>query len=260
MASSSEDILGYAVDSRSLADCLDEIMGWISQNNPCRWFACLNPHSCVEARKDVLFAQSLRSTDILIPDGIGIVMASHFLNGKIRKRITGADVFFGLQERLNQGKGYSVFFLGSTNETLSIIQEKMKVDYPRVKVAGSYSPPFKLEFSAEDTEAMVKAVNDSGADVLWVGMTAPKQEKWIFQNKDRLKVKFAGAIGAVFDFYAGRVKRAHPFFQKLGLEWLVRLVKEPRRLWRRYLVNTFIFLWCLLWAKLPARNGPVAKS
>ncbi len=244
MKSSAEDVLGYEVDHRDLAECLNEMSGW-TQDNSCRWFACLNPHSYVEARKDVLFANSLRDADMLVPDGVGIVIASRVLNGKIKQRITGADVFLGLQDRLNQSGGHSVFFLGSTKETLALIQEKMKTDYPNLKVAGIYSPPFKPEFSSEDTDVMVKAINDSGADVLWVGMTAPKQEKWIVQNKNRLKIKFAGAIGAVFDFYAGRVKRAHPLFQKLGLEWLVRLVKEPRRLWRRYLVNTFIFLWCV---------------
>jgi N-acetylglucosaminyldiphosphoundecaprenol N-acetyl-beta-D-mannosaminyltransferase len=97
---------------------------------------------------------------------------------------------------------------------------------------------------------MIAAINASKADVLWVGMTAPKQEKWIFENRARLNVKFAGAIGAVFDFYTGRVKRSHPVFQRLGLEWLPRLVQQPRRLWRRMFVSAPIFVWHVLKQKV----------
>ena len=105
-----------------------------------------------------------------------------------------------------------------------------------------YSPPFKEVFSEEENRAMIEAVNRAGPDVLWVGMTAPKQEKWIYQNKDRLNVKFIGAIGAVFDFYAGTVKRPHPWFLDHGLEWLPRLLGEPRRLWKRMFVSAPLFM------------------
>ena len=101
----------------------------------------------------------------------------------------------------------------------------------------------KPAFSAEDNDRMVSAVNEASPDVLWVGMTAPKQELWIARNRHRLHVKIAAAVGAVFDFYAGQVKRPHPFFQRHGLEWLPRLVGEPRRLWRRTVVSAPIFLW-----------------
>jgi N-acetylglucosaminyldiphosphoundecaprenol N-acetyl-beta-D-mannosaminyltransferase len=119
----------------------------------------------------------------------------------------------------------------------------MQADFPHVEVAGTHSPPFRPEPSRDDTEEMIERVNASGADVLWVGMTAPKQEKWIHDNRHRLDVSFAGPIGAVFDFYAGNVRRAGPAWQRLGLEWLPRLVQEPRRLWRRNLVSTPAFLF-----------------
>ena len=108
----------------------------------------------------------------------------------------------------------------------------MNHDFPNIKVT-THSPPFKPEFSEEDNRQMIEAINQASPDVLWVGMTAPKQEKWIYQNKDKLNVKFIGAIGAVFDFYAGTVKRSSPWFQKHGLEWLPRLLQEPRLLWYR---------------------------
>jgi N-acetylglucosaminyldiphosphoundecaprenol N-acetyl-beta-D-mannosaminyltransferase len=117
-------------------------------------------------------------------------------------------------------------------------------------VAGTFSPPYKPEFSPAELDMMIAAINAVRPDVLWVGMTAPKQEKWIYQNRHRLQVKFIGAVGAVFDFYTGRVKRSHPIFQNLGLEWLPRLLQEPRRLWRRMGVSAPIFIWHVLKAKI----------
>jgi N-acetylglucosaminyldiphosphoundecaprenol N-acetyl-beta-D-mannosaminyltransferase len=136
-----------------------------------------------------------------------------------------------------------VFFLGATDSTLGSIRERVKRDFPRLLVAGTYSPPFKATYTIADTDAMVSVVNGAAPDVLWVGLTAPKQEKWIFANRDRLNVRFTGAVGAVFDFYGGRVKRSHAAFQELGLEWLPRLLKEPRRLWRRMFISAPVFAW-----------------
>lgn len=135
------------------------------------------------------------------------------------------------------------YFLGSTPETLAAIERRMVLDYPNLILAGTFSPPFKADYSEAELADMIDAINASSADVLWVGLTAPKQEKWIHQNRARLNVRFAGAIGAVFDFYTGRIKRSHPVYQKLGLEWLPRLLQEPRRLWRRMGVSAPIFLW-----------------
>lgn len=239
--------MGYAVDKRGLAACVDEAVEWIAKGDHCRWLACLNPYSYEVSLGDVVFSNALRDADWLIPDGTGIIIASRLLNGGIKERVTGIEFFSLLQKRLNQAGGHKVFILGSTEDTLAAIREKMKRDFPNFWVAGIYSPPYKPEFSPEDTNAMVAAVNESGADVLWAGMTAPKQEKWIFQNRHRLKVKFAGAIGGAFEYYSGRVKRAPPVLRKMGLEWLVRLVQEPCRLWRRYLVTSPWFFWHLFW-------------
>ena len=123
-------------------------------------------------------------------------------------------------------------------------------DFPKVRVAGVYSPAFRDVFSAEENAAMVAAINAARPDVLWVGMTAPKQEKWVRQHRDQLDVRFIGPVGAVFDFFIGRVKRSHPLFQRLGLEWLPRLLQEPRRLWRRNFVSNPSFLLRVIWARL----------
>lgn len=245
-----ENILGYAVYAAPPAACADEIASWIDGGGRPRWLACLNPHSYVAALGRPRFAEALKDADWLVPDGIGVVQASWFLGGRIRQRITGSDVFRAVQDGLQaRGKG-SVFFLGSTDETLSRIRERVSADWPALKVAGTYSPPFRTEFSNAEIDDMVAAINAARPDVLWVGMTAPKQEEWIHRVIGRLDVRFAAAIGAVFDFYIGRVKRSHPVFQRMGLEWLPRLLQEPRRLWRRMFVSAPIFIWHVLWARV----------
>ncbi len=233
-----EDVVGYPVYCGAMpgiVNCVTELVLTDSKN--CRYFACLNPHSAEIAAGDEFFHNALVCADFLTADGIGVVYASRLLGGRIRDRITGMDVFLAVNEALDRQGGASVFFLGSTEETLAKIRRKMAEDYPNLTVAGTYSPPFKDEFSEADNEAMLAAVRACAPDVLWVGMTAPKQEKWLHANQEQLATNFAGPIGAVFDFYVGNIERAGPGWQKVGLEWLPRLVQEPRRLWRRALVS-----------------------
>jgi N-acetylglucosaminyldiphosphoundecaprenol N-acetyl-beta-D-mannosaminyltransferase len=248
-----EDILGYRVLNSGLTRCLDDITKWIANGHHCKWLSCINPHSYVVSMDDPQFSNALRNADWLVPDGAGIVMASRFLGGRITQRITGSDIFHGLHNRL-QHVGAKVFFLGSTETTLHAIRKKMGIDWPHIRIVGTCSPPFKPAFSREETRAMVAAVNAASPDVLWVGMTAPKQEKWLFENQCNLNVKFAGAVGAVFDFYTGRVRRSHPVFQHLGLEWLPRLINEPRRLWNRNFVSTPRFLYRLAMQRKNGQN------
>jgi len=236
-------LLGFRVDAQHREKLEEEIAQRILKNDPCRWLACLNPHSVVMAGKDAAFKEALNGADWLIPDGTGIVLASRVLGRGIRERVTGYDIFKGVHEELNSAKEVSVFFLGSTEGTLKIIQKRMAEDYPIVRVAGVFSPPFKAEFTPDDDKAMIEAVNAVQPDILWVGMTAPKQEKWVNRNKDRLNVKFIGAVGAVFDYYAGNIKRAPDWVCRMGLEWLFRWIQEPRRLWERNIVSTPKFLW-----------------
>lgn len=240
--SPSENILGYDVSTASKEDCNKQILAWMASGEKGKYLVCANPHSLEVARGDGIFHEAIRQADLVVPDGIGILLASRIHGGNIRERVTGSDIFWGLSKSLNLARGYRVFFLGSTETNLASIRERMRADFPNITVAGVYSPPFKSEFSADDNERMVSAVNDAQPDVLWVGMTAPKQEKWIFQNRHELQAKVIGAIGAVFDFYTGNVKRPHPLFQRAGLEWLPRLIQEPCRLWRRNFVSNPAFL------------------
>lgn len=231
-----ENILGYNVNALSVDACADRLFQSLREGKR-TWLACFNPHSYAVTLKNETFARALKSADWLVPDGTGVVLASRLLGGAIHDRVTGSDVFAGLHKRMNDAGSMRVFFLGSTKETLELIRQKMALDYPNIKVAGVFSPPFKDVYSRAEISEMIKAINSAAPDVLWVGMSAPKQEKFIFENRARLNVKFAAAVGAVFDFYAGNVKRSHPVFQRLGLEWLPRLIQEPRRLWRRMFDN-----------------------
>jgi N-acetylglucosaminyldiphosphoundecaprenol N-acetyl-beta-D-mannosaminyltransferase len=240
-----EDILGYQVFSGSSSACVALAEEWLISGETGRFFACANPHSLEVARNDPDFRSALLGADLLSADGVGILIASRLMGGTLRERVTGFDMFMGVSQVLERTKG-SVFFLGSTEETLAKIRERIAVDYPSIRVLGTYSPPFRDEFDAEDDRAMVDAINTAAPDVLWVGMTAPKQEKWIHRNKARLDVGFVGAIGAVFDYYTGNVKRPGPVFQKLGLEWLLRQIQDPKRFWRRALVTQPSFLMRVL--------------
>ncbi len=244
-----ESFLGYKVRNDTIESCVSEIRDAIDSGDQQKWLACINPHSYVVAHRRSQFEAALHAADWLIPDGVGIFIASRILGGRIRQRITGPEVFSALHDLLQASGNYSVFFLGSTDETLAAISSRLKNDWPDIRIAGTYSPPFKPIFSDADIDSMVKQVNSARPDVLWVGMTAPKQEEWIYQALPRLNVPFTAAVGAVFDFYAGKVKRSHPLSRQFGLEWLPRLVREPRRLWRRTLVSAPIFVWHVVLAR-----------
>ncbi len=230
----------------SSRQCVGKIEQWISEGAVGKTFFCANPHSLVLSNYDYVFEKALKSADLLTPDGVGIVFASRALGGKIRERVTGSDIFWSLSNLLNGTGGRSYFFLGSTKKTLTAIREKMAKDYPHIIFAGHHSPSFAPDFDEEENAATIDIINSAAPDVLWVGMTAPKQEKWIYSNRERLNVKFIGAIGAVFDFYAGNVKRSSPFFQRIGLEWLPRFLQEPRRLFRRNFVSSPLFVYMIV--------------
>ena len=201
----------------------------------------INAHSYNTALKDPAFAEALLRGDALIPDGASIVLAFKLLRHEKIERTAGWDLFLYEMDKLNR-KGGTCFFLGSSEDTLRKIKVKAVRLYPNIRIE-TYSPPYKPEFTQEDNQAMIAAVNQAQPDLLWVGMTAPKQEKWAYAHKEKLDTKIICSIGAVFDFYAGTVERPSPFWIQLRLEWFIRLIKEPKRMWRRYIIGNTLFLW-----------------
>lgn len=217
----------------------------------------INAHSFNVAQKDDAFAAALRGGDYLIPDGASIIMACKFLKAKSlpKERIAGWDLFAFEMQRLEgkskrEGVKGKVMFMGSSEKVLAKIRERAATDYPNIEVL-TYSPPYKPEFSDEDNAAIIKAINDTDPDLLWIGMTAPKQEKWTYAHWNELNIHcHVGTIGAVFDFYAGTAKRAPKWWQDHSLEWLYRLCIEPKRMWRRYLLGNPLFLYNVLKEKI----------
>lgn len=207
----------------------------------------INQYSFCIAEKDADFKKALQQSDILLPDGMAIVAAVKLLNAQEIKKIAGADIHHYLLEDLNQKEG-SCFYLGSSEDTLLKIRKRMTTEFPNVKV-GTFSPPYAPEFSQAENNLMLEAVNSFRPDVLFVGMTAPKQEKWAYAHKEKLDTKIICSIGAVFDFYAGTVERPSPFWIQLRLEWFIRLIKEPKRMWRRYLYYGPVFIRLILLQK-----------
>ncbi len=208
----------------------------------------LNAHSFNTVQADKDFHNALLYSDVLLPDGISVVWATRMLTGQKIQKIAGADLFFYEMERMNV-MGGKCFFLGSSEDTLLKIRKRAEKEYPNVEIY-SYSPPYKAEFSQEENKLMLDAINAVEPGVLFVGMTAPKQEKWAHQHYNQLQVGHVCCIGAVFDFYAGTVKRAPDWMIGIGLEWLYRLIKEPRRMWRRYLIGNVKFIRYILMEKV----------
>lgn len=243
----------------------------------------INAHSYNTAQRDALFAESLTPNPApigegsgdgcvryLIPDGASIVKVCQWLKAVSQpaERIAGWDLFSLEMDRLNRKSEkflnepndkaerkvenenfparLKVMFMGSSERVLALIRERAAKVYPNLEVV-TYSPPYKPEFSAEDNKAIIEAINDADPDLLWIGMTAPKQEKWAYSHWDELNIHcHVGTIGAVFDFFAGTAKRAPQWWQDHSLEWLYRLCTEPRRMWRRYVIGNPLFLWNIL--------------
>lgn len=203
----------------------------------------INAHSYNTALKDKLFAEALIKGDALIPDGASIVKACRWIKAKSqpKQRIAGWDLFCFEMEKLNS-KGGKCFFMGSSEKVLALIKNKAKTIYPNI-IVETYSPPYKVVFNEDDNRKIIDAINNADPDLLWIGMTAPKQEKWIYTHWDELKIKcHVGTIGAVFDFFAGTMQRAPIWWQEHSLEWLYRLIKEPKRMWRRYIIGNTLFI------------------
>jgi N-acetylglucosaminyldiphosphoundecaprenol N-acetyl-beta-D-mannosaminyltransferase len=242
----SEHIVGVSFQSASLVRYVEECVSNLDKNTKPASIAFVNPHSVMTAKRDPEFADALRDCDLNAPDGVGIVIASKILGGRIRERVCGPDFFQAFCSKLNSERpGTRMFFLGATDSTLALLVERFQRDFPNLTVAGTLAPPFRPAFTPADDDAMIEAVNSSHADILWIGLGAPKQEKLAHRIRNRLNVKLIAPVGGVFDFYTGRVKLPPQWMQKAGLIWLYRFFQQPRRLLRRNLDSPLFLIHVL---------------
>jgi N-acetylglucosaminyldiphosphoundecaprenol N-acetyl-beta-D-mannosaminyltransferase len=234
------DILGFGIHALDWPGMVSVVDCFIRKKSRCQ-VTLLNVHSLITARKDPEFHQAIKSSHLVLCDSMALFWLSRILGRPLPGRIAGPDfceILCGLAEK----KAYRMFFLGSTPLVLQRLMEGLRARFPALLIAGAYSPPLRDRFGAADSSRMVEEINKADPDILWVGLTAPKQEKWLHENLPRLKCRVAAGVGAAFDFLAGTRRRAPGWVQRMGLEWLFRLCQEPRRLWKRYVISNSIFM------------------
>jgi len=198
---------------------------------------CLNANNVNLAYKDKEYRQIIKKADLVIPDGWGVVWAGKLLGYKLKERVTTADYFNDFCQMLVDNN-YSCYFLGSQQKAINKAVKKLKEKFVKIKIIGYHSG----FFNHKKEKKIIKEINKLKPDFLLLGMGTPKQEKWLFQNKDKLKVKISWGVGAIFDYLAGSKKRCPVLLGRLGVEWLFRLLYEPRRLWRRYILGSIEFI------------------
>jgi N-acetylglucosaminyldiphosphoundecaprenol N-acetyl-beta-D-mannosaminyltransferase len=228
----------------------------IPLTSPCATIATISPNSYGIATKDADFREALAGADYLVLDGVYFGLASILLERRFIKPNQGPDVFSFFIRKLNALHGRA-FFLGSSNETLQKIKSRAATEHPNVAVEV-YSPPFKPEFDDEDNRRMLDKISAFGPDIVFIGMTAPKQEKWAHKHRDRISAKLVVSVGAVFDWYAGNERPVAPIWWSLKLGWLVRTIRRPEIL-KRY-PSIFIFFRHLFLAVLGIKKYSNGKS
>lgn len=252
-------LLEIPIDTKSLADIVHDSLLSVEYRNSQRVFACANPHSLVVSQRDLEFQVALQRANFVVVDGIGASLMARVAGIRLGPRITGTDYFHGILNALQQRGSGRVFFFGSSQKVLDLIAERFAKDFPSLTFCGALSPPFG-PWSQMENHRMVKTINEAKPDVLWIGMTAPKQEKWVEANRRQLNVPVIGSIGAVFDFYAGTYSRAPLWICDAGLEWMYRFIREPRRMWRRNFVSAPKFVWLVLRQHILSGHVPAASG
>ena len=234
----SADVLGVRFHATRYLDATDRIMAWAAAGES-RAVFCSNTHSCIEARDDDAFRDVLNRADLNTPDGVPVVWALRH-QGLDAERVYGPDLtLYAL--RAAAAEGVPVAFYGSSQETLDLLRDALPRIAPGLDVRAMISPPYRPLTDAEDA-AYTEQIAASGARILFVGLGCPRQERWVDAHVGRVPAVML-AVGAAFDFHAGRVAQAPPVLQRMGLEWAFRLAMEPRRLWRRYTRVVPGFVW-----------------
>ncbi len=247
------EILGCAVSRVSLGSAAARIGAMIDSGG--RHQAVVLPAtSIMYGRRDRRFLDVCNGASIVLPDGVPLLWASRLLRAPIPGRVAGSDLLWELS-RAAQAKAWTFYLLGSTPDVVGRLHQVLLGSFPGLRLVGSFAPPLASEFSAEVNDDIVRRVNAARPDVLWVGLGAPRQELWIHDNLARLDTRVAIGVGAAFDMCSGAVKRAPPWMQKSGLEWFFRFLLEPRRLFRRYFIDSAPFLPLVLLQRIRGSGG-----
>ena len=235
----SVSIIGTNISSLTMEELIEYMNLAIVNQHKIR--ICITPVNCLTAANRSKKLQAIyNSADIVTCDGVPIRWASKYLNNPIKERITGFDLTPRfIRECVD--KGFSMYFLGAKEGVAKYLAEKMLLTYPSIKIAGYYSPPFAEQFSNEENTKMISLINDVKPDIVFVSFTAPKQDYWIYEHLNKLDTRIAIGVGGAFEVTAGLIERAPVFYQKNGLEWFYRFIKEPRRLFKRYFIEAPIF-------------------
>lgn len=232
-------VLGQLLDALTWAQALERIGGWAAARES-RYVCISNAHSVVTGGQDPAFGQVLSEADMVTPDGAPVAWMMRRQGVAGQQRINGPDLMWRYCEQAAR-RGEAIYLYGGTEETLVLLQRRLREAFPGLVIAGAVSPPFRPP-TPDELAHDVAAINTSGAGTVWVSLGCPKQELWMAAQRGRVRAVMIG-VGAAFDYHAGTLRRAPPWMQRSGLEWLHRLASEPRRLWRRYLVTNSLFIW-----------------
>ena len=242
-SATSVDILGVRVSALSLSQTADRILEWATGStvgeSP-RYVCATSVHGLVEAAKDASFRKILNRASIVTADGMPLVWWGGWAGSWGMERVYGPDLLLEVA-RQSVGRRVRHFFYGGTVGVAEELSRRLCARFPGLEVAGTHCPPFRPLTRAEE-DTVVGRINESRADIVWVGLSTPKQERWIAALRERLGVKVLISVGAAFDFHSGRVPQAPRWMQRSGLEWLFRLSRDPGRLWRRYALNSPLFV------------------
>ena len=245
-------VLGVRVDALQISETIARMEEWIRERRHGHYIAVTGMHGITEAQHDANFKRILNSADLVVPDGMPLVWLGRLRGISMRRRVYGPELMMTFCQE-TASKGYRHFFFGGTPGLPAKLSESLRRRIPTLQVAGMCSPPFGQVTSEED-KATVAMINATNADVIWVGLSEIKQDAWMYEHRRRLNAPVLVGIGAAFDFLAGTKRQAPAWMRDNGLEWLFRLLQEPRRLWRRYLVYGTEFLILVLLEQLGVRK------
>lgn len=242
------EFLGAPMDSLSMGESVAHIEDKLVKGEFLQ-HVVINVAKLVHMRTDNALANSVKACDMINIDGMGVVLGARFCGHKVTERVAGVDLFHELLA-MSAKRYFPVFLLGAEKSVVAKTADTVKNLYPDLLLAG-----FHHGYFWDDEEAIVKMIKDSGAKLLFVAITSPKKENFINKWQDKLGVDFVMGVGGTFDVVAGKVKRAPVWMQKYGLEWFYRILQEPRRMWKRYLVTNSQFAWLLIKERFFSKNN-----